>query len=144
VASGAGPHPDRVVFGIAAERDVLGRGPGGDRDALAESGVIELLAAGHVVGMPIGGAGQCGAHRQSRPAVLGAEGIEVEVEGGGGEAGTNDNGTEGGGPSHPLHKTIYHPLFAGVVELNRQLVAVHGGDVAVAEFLVKYAGADVE
>jgi hypothetical protein len=38
-------------------------------------------------------------------------------------------------PSHPLHKTIHHPLFARVVELDGQLVAVHGGDVAVAEFL---------
>jgi hypothetical protein len=32
--------------------------------------------------------------------------------------------------SHPLHKTIHHPLFAGVVELDGQLVAVHGGHVA--------------
>ena len=31
-----------------------------------------------------------------------------------------------------------------MVELDGQLVAVHGGDVAVAEFLVKHAGADVE
>ena len=37
--------------------------------------------------------------------------------------------------SHPLHKTIHHPLFAGLVEADGQLVAVHGGDVAVAEFL---------
>jgi hypothetical protein len=46
--------------------------------------------------------------------------------------------------SHPLHKAIHHSLFAGVVEPDGQLVAVHGGDVAVAEFLVKHAGADVE
>ena len=48
------------------------------------------------------------------------------------------------GGSHLLHKTIHHALFAGVVELDGQLVAVHGGDVAVAEFLVKHALADRE
>ena len=46
--------------------------------------------------------------------------------------------------SHPLHKTIHHALFAGLVEADGQLVAVHGGDVAVAEFLVKHAGADLK
>ena len=46
--------------------------------------------------------------------------------------------------SHPLHKTIHHPLFAGLVEADGQLVAVHGGDVAVAEFQVKHALADGE
>jgi hypothetical protein len=47
-------------------------------------------------------------------------------------------------PSHPLHKTIHHPLFPRLVEVNRELVAVHGGDVAVAEFQVKHALADGE
>ena len=46
--------------------------------------------------------------------------------------------------SHPLNKTIHHPLFAGLVEADGQLVAVHGGDVAVAEFQVKHALADGE
>ena len=46
--------------------------------------------------------------------------------------------------SHPLHKTIHHALLAGLVELNRQLVAVDGGDVAVAEFLVEDAVAEGE
>ena len=48
-----------------------------------------------------------------------------------------------GGVSHPLHKTIHHPLLPGAgVELDRQLVAVDGADVAVAEFLVEDAVAD--
>ncbi len=47
-------------------------------------------------------------------------------------------------PSHPLHKTIHHPLLPGPVELDRQLVAVDGGDVAVAEFLVEDAVAGRE
>jgi hypothetical protein len=42
-------------------------------------------------------------------------------------------------PSHPLHKTIHHALFAGPVELDGQLVAIDGGDVAVAEFLLEDA-----
>ncbi len=46
--------------------------------------------------------------------------------------------------SHPFHKTIHHALLAGLVELDGQLVAVHGGDVAVAEFLMKHAVADRE
>ena len=46
--------------------------------------------------------------------------------------------------SHPLHKTIHHALFAGAVERDRQLVAVDGGDVAVAEFLVEDAVAQRE
>jgi hypothetical protein len=46
--------------------------------------------------------------------------------------------------SHPLHKTIHHALLAGAVELDRQLVAVDGGDVAVAEFLMKHAVAERE
>jgi hypothetical protein len=37
-------------------------------------------------------------------------------------------------PSRPLHETIHHPLLPGLVELDRQLVAVDGDDVAVAEF----------
>jgi hypothetical protein len=37
-------------------------------------------------------------------------------------------------PSHPLHKTIHHALFARLVEADRQSVAVDRGDVAVAEF----------
>jgi hypothetical protein len=44
--------------------------------------------------------------------------------------------------SHPLDKTIHHAFLAGAVELDRQLVAVDRGDVAVAEFLVKDAVAE--
>jgi len=46
--------------------------------------------------------------------------------------------------SHPLDKTIHHALLARLVELDGELVAVDGGDVAVAEFLVKDAIADRE
>src|SRR5262249_44935117 len=46
--------------------------------------------------------------------------------------------------SHPLHKTIHHPLLARLVELDGELVAIDGGDVAVAEFLVEDAVADRE
>jgi len=35
-----------------------------------------------------------------------------------------------GEASHPLDKTIHHALFARLVEMDGQLVAVHGGDVA--------------
>src|SRR5262249_57393489 len=46
--------------------------------------------------------------------------------------------------SHTLDKTIHHPLLAGFVELDRELVAVDRRDVAVAELLVKDAVADRE
>src|SRR5215470_6935818 len=46
--------------------------------------------------------------------------------------------------SHPLDVFVEHPLLAGLVELHHELVAVDGGDVAVAEFLVEYAVADRE
>src|SRR5262249_39848100 len=46
--------------------------------------------------------------------------------------------------SHPLHETIDHPLLPRLVELDGELVAVDGGDVAVAEFLVEDAVADRE
>ena len=45
---------------------------------------------------------------------------------------------------NPLHKAIHHALFAGLVEGDGELVAVHGHHVAVAEFLVKHALADSE
>ena len=38
---------------------------------------------------------------------------------------------------NPLHEAIHHALLAGLVERNRRLVAVDGGDVA--EFLVEDA-----
>jgi energy-converting hydrogenase Eha subunit C len=44
--------------------------------------------------------------------------------------------------SHPLDKTIDHALLAGAIELDRQLVAVDRGDVAVAEFLMEDAVAE--
>ena len=43
----------------------------------------------------------------------------------------------------PLHECIHHPLLAGLVELDRELVAVHCRDVAVAEFLVEHAVAHI-
>src|SRR5262249_40600878 len=46
--------------------------------------------------------------------------------------------------SHPLDKAIHHPLLPRLVELDGELVAVDGGDVAVAEFLVEDAVADRE
>src|SRR6478736_9192504 len=42
-------------------------------------------------------------------------------------------------PSNPLHETIDHLLLAGLLERDRQLVAVDLHHVAIAEFLVKYA-----
>jgi len=50
----------------------------------------------------------------------------------------------GASASHPLHETIHHALLAGFVEVDGQLVAVDGGDVAVAEFLVEDAVAEGE
>src|SRR5262249_56012280 len=44
--------------------------------------------------------------------------------------------------SHPFHKAVHRALVAGVVELDRQLVAVDRGHVAVAELLVEYAVTD--
>src|SRR3954453_17813964 len=42
-------------------------------------------------------------------------------------------------PLHPLDETIDHLLLAGLLERDRQLVAVDLHHVAVAEFLVKHA-----
>jgi hypothetical protein len=36
--------------------------------------------------------------------------------------------------SQPLDKTVHHPLLAGLVELDGELVALRQRDVAVAEF----------
>src|SRR5262252_3301890 len=41
--------------------------------------------------------------------------------------------------SHLPDKTVHHLLLAGLVELDRQLVAVDHDHVAVAELLVKHA-----
>jgi hypothetical protein len=45
-------------------------------------------------------------------------------------------------PSHPLHKTIHHPLFARLIELNGQLVAVHGGHAAAGLNVMRPASFD--
>ena len=41
--------------------------------------------------------------------------------------------------SRPLDISVDHALFAGLVECDGEFVAVDGGDVAVAEFLVEDA-----
>ena len=46
--------------------------------------------------------------------------------------------------SHPLHERIHHALLSRAVELDGELVAVDGGDVAVAELLVEHAVAGRE
>ncbi len=46
--------------------------------------------------------------------------------------------------SRLLHKSIQHPLLAGAVEVDGELVAFDGGDVAVAELHVEDAVADRE
>ena len=46
--------------------------------------------------------------------------------------------------SHPRHETIHYALLASLVELDRELVAVDDGDIAVAELLVKHAVTDGE
>ena len=51
---------------------------------------------------------------------------------------------EGDRLSFAASALIHHPLFARLVEADGELVAVHGGHVAVAEFLVKHALADRE
>jgi hypothetical protein len=38
--------------------------------------------------------------------------------------------------SHPLHKTIHHPLLSGPVEGDGEPVAIDAGDVGLAEFPV--------
>ena len=87
VAARARPHADGAVFRVAAERDVLGMHAAAQAgDAGAETGVVEARARGHAVGLLIGQGGERRTHAQRRPAVLGAEGIEVEGEGGGGGA----------------------------------------------------------
>src|SRR5207302_979688 len=45
---------------------------------------------------------------------------------------------------HPLHEAIHHALLAGFVELDAELVAVHRGDIAIAELEVEHAVADRE
>jgi hypothetical protein len=47
-------------------------------------------------------------------------------------------------PWHPLHKPVQHPLLPGLVEIDGELVAFDGDDVAVAEFQVEDAVADRE
>jgi hypothetical protein len=56
-------------------------------DARAEIGVVEVAARGHALRLLIGDARQHPTVGQRRPVVLGAEGIEVEGGGGGGEEG---------------------------------------------------------
>ncbi len=46
--------------------------------------------------------------------------------------------------SHRRDKPVQHAFLAGLVEVDGQLVAFDGGDVAVAEFLVEDAVADAE
>jgi hypothetical protein len=46
--------------------------------------------------------------------------------------------------SHPLHKTIHHPLLPSPVELNRQLIAIDRRHIPIAELLVKHAVAQRE
>src|SRR5690606_35500417 len=46
--------------------------------------------------------------------------------------------------SHRRHEPVEHALLAGLVEVDRKLVALDRGDVAVAEFLVKHPVADLE
>lgn len=86
MGAGPRPHADGAVLVGAAERDVLGMHAAAQAgDAGAETGVVEARARGHAVGLLIGQGGERRTHAQRRPAVLGAEGIEVEREGGGGE-----------------------------------------------------------
>jgi len=42
----------------------------------------------------------------------------------------------------PLHECVNDALLADLVELDGQLVAVDGGDVAIAEFLMEDAVAE--
>jgi len=46
--------------------------------------------------------------------------------------------------SNPLHEPVQHALLAGLVEIDGELVALDGDDVAVAEFQMKDAVADRE
>lgn len=46
--------------------------------------------------------------------------------------------------SHRSHKPVQHAFLAGLVEVDGQLVAFDGRDVAIAEFLVEDAVADAE
>ncbi len=46
--------------------------------------------------------------------------------------------------SNPLHKPVQHALLPGAVEVDGELVAFDGGDVAVAEFEVEDAAAGLE
>src|SRR5687767_6995391 len=38
----------------------------------------------------------------------------------------------------PRHKAVQHPLLAGLVEVDGELVALHGDDLPVAELLVEH------
>ena len=55
------------------------------RAQACEAGMIEPALAGELARFRFGEAGEVGAHAEARAVVLGAEGIEVEGEGGGGE-----------------------------------------------------------
>jgi hypothetical protein len=96
VAGGLRPCPDGAVLGVAAPQHVLRRGRGQRSRPRAKRLVVEMVAAGEIVGVGRGLARQRGAERQRRQSVLRAEGIEVE--GGGGEGqdgGTHDSKCDG-------------------------------------------------
>src|SRR5579883_1177393 len=50
--------------------------------------------------------------------------------------------TRKAGVSRPAHEAVHHPLLAGLVERDGELIALDPDHVAVAEFLVKHAIAD--
>src|SRR5258705_10577485 len=67
----------------------------------------------------------------------------LPLSGGGRPRRTSSLPLKGGGSgrgslSHPFHKTIDHALLARAIERDGELVAIHHGHVAVAEFLVKH------
>ncbi len=78
VAGGSRPHANDAVFCRATERNVFSGRAGAERDALAETGVVEALPRGEVVRVAIGCAGKRAAHRQGPEPMLGTEGVEIE------------------------------------------------------------------
>lgn len=77
------PARDGTRFVVAADQHVLRMRRADLSDARLEILVVDAAASRHQRGLLIGDAGQPHAHRQRRPPMLRAEGVEVRGEGGG-------------------------------------------------------------
>jgi hypothetical protein len=88
------PLPDSAVLILTSPRHIFRRGAAGQLGARRETVVVEMVAPRHVVRVAIRRAGQCRGVGKRRELMLGAEGIEVEGERGGGRGGDKSGASE--------------------------------------------------